>query len=354
MKNMKKKLIIFYLLLCSLLSAKNFIKIKHNEKYGLLDSKFDIVFPAIYSRVFFENNRFFLVDKKNILIKENNQTNFVVVKHSVDTIERISDSLYLFSGRGPCSIYNVDKKKFVLQEKYINKSLFGVYSTERLSVENYYISLENLAEKYLFDKNYIRTYPFIEDRAIVLKDDWGKALINKDGEIIIDNIVNSGWEFKEGVLPVITKTKSGFINNAGEFIIECPIVDEYKSTNSGGNPTLPCFFSDGVAYVHTNENEWRIINRKGDIIKKVYYPSSSNVFSEGLLNVFQNGKCGYINTKGELEIPLVFDDTNDFDNGYAIVVFNGEDAILDKKGNIYLTKDLITGNKNVYKNVCEE
>lgn len=352
MKRMKMKLVVFYLLLCSVVYSKDFIKIKYNEKYGLLDSNFNIVFPTIYSNIIIDNKRFLLIDNKTVIIKENNRTNSVIAKHRVDTIEKISDSIYLFSGRGPCSIYDFDKGKFVLQGKYINKSLFGVYLTEMLSVENYYISLDDLEEKHLFDKNYIRTYPFIEDRAIVLKDDWVKSLINKEGEIILDNIVNSGWEFCDGLLPVITNTKSGFINIEGEFVIECPIVDEYKTTNSSGNPTLPCYFSDGLAYVHSSENEWIIIDKKGNEITEVNYPSSSSIFSEGLLNVFQDGKCGYINTKGELVIPLVFDDANKFDNGYAIVIYNGEDAIIDKKGNIYLTKDLITGNKDAFVNVC--
>ena len=51
-------------------------------------------------------------------------------------------------------------------------------------------------------------------------------------------------------------------------------------------------------------------------------------------------------------IPLIFDDANKFDNEYAIVIYNGEDAIIDKKGNVYLAKDLITGNKDAFVNVC--
>ena len=99
-------------------------------------------------------------------------------------------------------------------------------------------------------------------------------------------------------------------------------------------------------------NKSDVNDKKGNEITKVNYPSSSSIFSEGLLNVFQDGKCGYINTKGELVIPLIFDDANKFDNGYAIVIYNGEDAIIDKKGNVYLAKDLITGNKDAFVNVC--
>lgn len=351
MKNVKKSIIIFSLLLCSVVYSNKFIKIKQNEKYGLMDLKFNIIFPTIYSNIIVDDNNFFLVNDNYITIKENNQTNFVIAKHNIYTIERISGSFYFLYGRGPGSIYDVKAKKFILQEKYINKSLFGVYLPTRIAVEKYYISLENLGKKYFVEKNYIRTYPFVDDRAIVLKEDWTKALINKDGEIILDNIINSGWEFKDGLLPIITKTKSGFINKNGEFVIECPIIDENKETNAHGHPTLSCFFSDGVACVHTQEKEWQIIDRKGKIINKVHYKPRSRIFSEGLLDVFQNGKCGYINTTSELVIPFVFDDAEKFNNGYAMVVYNDENALLDKEGNVYLVKDLINGNKNVYKNV---
>lgn len=60
-----------------------------------------------------------------------------------------------------------------------------------------------------------------------------------------------------------------------------------------------------------------------------------------------------MNKEMEIEIPCVFDSMKYFRNGYAIVVYNGEDAVLDKEGNVYLSKDLLNGNKEVFENIKE-
>lgn len=59
MKNVKKSIIIFSLLLCSVVYSNKFIKIKQNEKYGLMDLKFNIIFPTIYSNIIVDDNKFF-------------------------------------------------------------------------------------------------------------------------------------------------------------------------------------------------------------------------------------------------------------------------------------------------------
>jgi hypothetical protein len=45
-------------------------------------------------------------------------------------------------------------------------------------------------------------------------------------------------------------------------------------------------------------------------------------FSEGLAWVRINGKCGYINTQGDLVVPPKYDGGSDFWNGMAEVVQN--------------------------------
>lgn len=60
-------------------------------------------------------------------------------------------------------------------------------------------------------------------------------------------------------------------------------------------------------------------------------------FSEGLAAVktgnWANGKWGFINKKGELVIPCLFDKTFPFSDGYAKVVLNGKWCFIDKEGN---------------------
>lgn len=62
-----------------------------------------------------------------------------------------------------------------------------------------------------------------------------------------------------------------------------------------------------------------------------------NGFHDGLLQVFDNGKVGYIDEKGELVIPCKFDLAFNFHKGIAEVVCDGEHFFIDKNGEVVET-----------------
>ena len=62
------------------------------------------------------------------------------------------------------------------------------------------------------------------------------------------------------------------------------------------------------------------------------YQLGMNGFHDGLQQVFDNGKVGYIDEKGELVIPCKFDLAFNFHKGIAEVVCDGEDFFIDKNG----------------------
>ena len=57
-------------------------------------------------------------------------------------------------------------------------------------------------------------------------------------------------------------------------------------------------------------------------------------FKEGLARVERNGKYGFIDEKGSLIIPCIYDDVSSFNEGLASVKRNGKYGFIDKKGNI--------------------
>lgn len=57
-------------------------------------------------------------------------------------------------------------------------------------------------------------------------------------------------------------------------------------------------------------------------------------FSEGLAAISVGDNCGYLNTRGELEIPAIYGNACPFSDGTALVYVNGEGYIyIDKNGN---------------------
>ena len=115
--------------------------------------------------------------------------------------------------------------------------------------------------------------------------------------------------FSEGVSDIFKcekfDCKSGYIDTMGRIKIQLI----YTEVNS---------FSEGLASVELNGKRG-VINHKSEIIVPFKYDEIGNYF-EGLAYAGNyNFGYGYIDKKGVLKIPLIYNLTNDFKNGYAIV-----------------------------------
>lgn len=64
-------------------------------------------------------------------------------------------------------------------------------------------------------------------------------------------------------------------------------------------------------------------------------------FSEGLVKVEKDGKCGYVNEDGKEIIPYVYDNAGFFSEGIACVKENDKHSYIDKLGNKIMTFDYI-------------
>ena len=73
------------------------------------------------------------------------------------------------------------------------------------------------------------------------------------------------------------------------------------------------------------------INDKGEVIIPFMYDDAS-VFFEGLARVMKEGKHGYINIKNETVIPFVYEFADDFKNGMARVQKDGKYGWIDNTG----------------------
>lgn len=60
--------------------------------------------------------------------------------------------------------------------------------------------------------------------------------------------------------------------------------------------------------------------------------NNAHDFSDGLALVKLNGMCGFINEKGDVVVPLIYDDATDFENGQARVQRYGQWTVIDTSG----------------------
>lgn len=344
--------------LCNLFAYEGII-FSYNEKYGLLDKDLNVVFQP-NNRKIYQINDYIFVDKKDKCIVYDTNLSCVdtIVFEKSDfmfNLYPINKEYVGIDGFSKNYIYNLKNHTLQIYDEKFTQNGFELNIDLLLPVysSGYYIDLNG--NKLLNIPGVEKVYPFVNNRAVVLKNNWEKAIINSEGEILIDNIIDSGWQYKDGLIPVITKNASGFIDEKCEWVFKCPLVEEDKNNNPTGNPTLKCAFSEGYSYVHVTEKTWNIYNKSGKIIAKdLPYSTYSKGFSNNLLPVINNYKYGFINTKGEIVIPFIFDDAQDFKKGFASVVYNGKECILDIEGKLYCIEHLLNGNKTPILNISNE
>ena len=153
--------------------------------------------------------------------------------------------------------------------------------------------------------------------------EWG--FVDKSGKIVISLKYNAANTFSEGLAEVRKGDKCGFINKYGDTVIPF----EYDLTTP---------FNDGLAYVekHYGDNAGRyFIDKTGQVALNVD-PHYYMVDSESAITSFHDGivlackvdemsntvKYGFLNKKGEVEIPFIYDKLAQYNEGYA-VAFKG-------------------------------
>ena len=93
--------------------------------------------------------------------------------------------------------------------------------------------------------------------------------------------------------------------NTTENLTRVKIDGKYGFIDIKGNVAIPCIFN----------RAWR--------------------FSEGLAGVsIDNGKHGFINKKGDIVIPCEYNDVDDFREGFAPVKIDGKWGFINKQGQI--------------------
>lgn len=191
----------------------------------------------------------------------------------------------------------------------------------------------NLAGETIIPFKYDWTYPFYNELALVENSNYSGSLygfINKTGDEIISikykikpNSIVAKRFFREGLEPVSYQGKWGYIDNKGNVIIP------FQFDGAG-------YFNNGLAQVRLDKRcGW--INKDGEIIIPFAYSyyGSSEHFVGNLVRVcnFATRKYGYVDSKGNIIIPCIYENAEDFSMGRAAVSVE-EDEFDDKWGYI--------------------
>ncbi len=158
--------------------------------------------------------------------------------------------------------------------------------------------------------------------AVRVDGKWG--FINKSGKFVIAPRFTRGSWFEEDLAAVALddggSMRSGFINKAGELVIE---LDGYRS--------LGDFSSGRALVVNKLTGLYGFIDQSGDFaIPATLY--GAQPFSEGLaaVQVEKDGKWGYTDRQGEIVVLPQFDHVGDFNEGMADFTLGGRQGYIAK------------------------
>ncbi len=200
------------------------------------------------------------------------------------------------------------------------------------------------------------------------------GFINDRGDTVIDFQYDAVLNFSEGLASVVINRKFGFINTKGEAIIEPQFewVGEFSEglasvkrgklygfiSKDGEISIEPQFdnvksFNGGFASVQS-EGKWRRINRNGEYVhepaglatdpRDLGYDEKYGVsFYDDRAAVSKKSSYGFIDTDGELAIPLKYYRVSTFSEGLASVQTYSTTGYINTKGEMVIREQFSEG-----------
>ncbi len=262
-----------------------------NGKSGLIDRKGNPLTDFIYNVIYFYGFDHF----KGIITKD---TNHILDKKGTVIFNKSLE--YDIK-----SNYFEEDSLLVYEKEINNKKLQGL------------VGLDNII---VTDPKYDNIY-FIGDKDFfAVKKNKKYGFINKLGIEVIPLIYDKvAFNVTEGIIAVKQNDKCGFINKKNETIIPFEYDEAYP-------------FFDGIAFVK-KENFYIGIDTKNRTKVNLGPERTELPFYSNNLSVFkENDKYGYINKKGKIVIPAIYEYAYPFVNRMAYVELNGKSGFINKKG----------------------
>ena len=150
------------------------------------------------------------------------------------------------------------------------------------------------------------------------------AFINKNGELASEYFeVQNIQGFRDGYSVIIDKTGwEGLINTRGEFVIPC----KYSFIANG--------FDDKYVVVGLNGKYGIARKETGEAVVPIIYEEIGWpwAFKEGVISVKKDGKMGCINDSNQVVISFIYDEVDEFSEGFAVVQRYGKYGYVDRYG----------------------
>lgn len=345
---LKKRILVLLYLVVTFTNcySQELIPFSYMGKIGYLDQKLEVILSPQYDYGSNFVDGYAIVEKRSKYHVIDYRGDILYSSNARD-LNHIGDSLFV-EQNGLYKIIDIDSKRIIANNLQSvqwdgdgNTSIIAAVYYDS-DIRSSYINNkgETLFDNMLFN----RAYSFNQGVATVLTDDWLFAILDIKGNIIYGDYRRLGKVFSEGLSPAQTMDlRTGYIDTNGQFVFEIPLV----VSNEMGYENTP--FENGRAIINClgDEQYFIIIDNEGNYLSDKIRADNSYGFNEGMSVIHKYSYAndehiyGYVNTQGEIVYNYQFSKAKDFYNGYARVILQGKEAIIDKVGNIYYSSDLI-------------
>ena len=165
---------------------------------------------------------------------------------------------------------------------------------------------------------------------------WG--YINRAGDYVIEPQFIDAYAFQENGLAAVKDGASGlwgYINTSGEYAIE----PAFARISPNG------FSENGLAAVFDAETDLGgYIDKTGQYVISPQHYYALGDFSDGLAVAGTFGYQYYLNQAGEVQFALHFEEAYDFVDGWAVVNHRGLPGYINREGKLYIFNEA----KDVY------
>ncbi|TCP93272.1 WG repeat protein [Cricetibacter osteomyelitidis] len=292
-------------------------RFKHNELYGYVNDKGEIIIPARFSNAGAFSENIAAVREPNQKWGYINKQGQYIVRPKYDCAWRFTE------GRAAVNLggyYTINK---------CDGGLWGFIDKNGKEVISLVFKSVDLFKDGKAKVQYIQQEGNISTEYNVILDKQGN-IIERLEMNSQDNQGNkaSAYQYYEGLVKFQINGNWGYINEKGDIAIE----PRFKYTAN---------FYEGLAAVQDWSGKWGYINKFGNYVIHPIY-SCVGRFSEGIAGVYvktdysiqgdcSGGKWGYIDKTGRYLLDPVLDNAGRFINGKANAEYQGRKGIINKR-----------------------
>jgi hypothetical protein len=168
--------------------------------------------------------------------------------------------------------------------------------------------------------SYFACSHFFEGKASVIDRTRHSGFIETNGRLAIPHQFEGLGRFHNGLCPM----GGGYIDHRGHWVIPPSLL-------------IAGFFSEGRAVASTDGENLGYIDFAGSFVIPPHFSRCSG-FNEGLAAVCMDGRWGFVDRSGKLEIPTVFEDPTPraFHDGIAGARIDSRWGFIDRSGSFVI------------------